>query len=120
MLCGKEFRKSSSYHVQLDRCVSADERLNDEVLLLRAGMTCQQTTTETLTTVCGETLQAKPKHKNHEMRDCVSMTMELPPVAATVVGKAATIPVEKDTSIAFDDQWSTVHVELANVEQHLT
>ena len=105
-------------------------RLNDEVLLLRAGMTSQQTTTETLKKVCEETMsrvdilegksfdvnktdcqdgnntdchdgntrQAKPQHKNRVIRDCVSMTVELPPVTATDVGKAAPIPVEKDTT----------------------
>ena len=30
--------------------------------------------------------------------DCASMTVELPPEAVTDVGKAATIPVEKDTT----------------------
>ena len=68
------------------------ESLNDEVVLLRAGMTCQQTTTETLKKVWKETMsrvdilesksfdvnntdcydgntrQAKPQHKNHVIR----------------------------------------------------
>ena len=104
------------------------ESLNDEVLLLRAGMTCQQTTTETLKKVCEETmsrvdiLEGKSfdvnntdchdgntrQHKNRVTRDCASITVELPPEAATDVGKAATIPVEKGTTTDIDEQWSTV------------
>ena len=48
----------------------------------------------------GNARQAKPQHKNRVIRDCVSMAVELPPVAATDVDKAATIPVENDTTTA--------------------
>lgn len=56
MLCGKEFRKSASYHGHFNRCVSVvNEYRDDEVILLRAVTTCQQTTFETMTNVCEET-----------------------------------------------------------------
>ena len=55
MLYGKEFRKSSSSmfnSIDVSLLLMKTESLNDEVLLLRAGMTCQQTTAETLKCYC--------------------------------------------------------------------
>ena len=76
------------------------ESMHDEVQLMRAGVTCQQTTAETLKKVCEETvlrmdvLESKTtQHVNNISEGC-QMTVGLHPVAPSVDSARAPVPVK--------------------------
>ena len=76
----------------------------DEVQLMRAGMTCQQTTAETLKKVCEETvfrmdvLESKTtQHVNNISEGC-QLTVDLHPVVPSVDSAHAPVPVKSVNS----------------------
>ena len=99
------------------------ESMHDEVQLLRAGMTCQQTTAETLKQVCEETVSrmdmlesktsglscsscddyvtrnTESQHVNPIINEGCQMTVELHPVAASVDSARAPVPVKAVNSV---------------------